>query len=107
LSAHPVVYVLRDTDISAVRRYFDEHVDRSGGEDACWPWGGMSYTRRGGYGYMVIQGKPARHVKAHRLALFFDGRDPGTLGALHSQGCAYLTASSNASSTATPQVRPA
>lgn len=84
MSAHPVIYVLRDTDIAAVRRYFDEHVDRSGGEDACWPWGGMSYTRRGGYGYMVIQGKPARHVKAHRLALFFDGRDPGTLGALHS-----------------------
>lgn len=42
---------------------FWRHVDRSGGQDACWPWIGASSDKR--YGSFGIRGKTER---AHRVA---------------------------------------
>lgn len=42
---------------------FWSHVDRTGGEFACWPW--TASRDKAGYGYCMIHGK--RH-KSHRVA---------------------------------------
>jgi hypothetical protein len=86
MRAVPVAVLLDGLDVARIRRYFDEHVDRSGGPDACWPWTGITVTR--GYGEIQIsmgaRGK-VRRIGAHRAALYFlGGVDPGDLGALHS-----------------------
>lgn len=58
----------------------DENVDRSGGPDACWPWG--KARNEHGYGIIRVSG---RNVRAHRLALIRDGDDPGpAVKVLHS-----------------------
>lgn len=44
---------------------FWERVDRSGGEDACWPWLGSINQYRGGYGAISWDGRLRR---AHRIA---------------------------------------
>lgn len=43
---------------------FAHYVDRSGGEDACWPWTG--YRDRDGYG--LFKPTIAKTVRAHRFA---------------------------------------
>jgi hypothetical protein len=50
-------------DISNRTTHFDDCVDTSGGDDACWIWN--STKDRRGYGRFWYQG---RHVYAHRLA---------------------------------------
>jgi len=46
--------------------WFWSKVDKSGGEDACWPWTGRRTKTRGGYGRLVWHG---RLVGAHRMSL--------------------------------------
>jgi uncharacterized Zn finger protein (UPF0148 family) len=47
---------------------FWSKVDRSGGEEACWPWTGALDTN--GYGNFVMG---SRHIKAHRAAVMLAG----------------------------------
>jgi len=42
---------------------FWDHVDKSGGPDACWPW--LEYIGSHGYGSLQYEGKP---TPAHRVA---------------------------------------
>jgi hypothetical protein len=46
--------------------WFWSWVDRSGGEDACWPWKGHIMAERGGYGRLIYKDKQR---PAHRVAL--------------------------------------
>jgi hypothetical protein len=57
-------------------------VDRSGGEDACWPWQGRIMVTRGGYGRLTVNG---RIVGAHRMALVIStgGDCPGLFACHH------------------------
>lgn len=84
MRAIPVAVVLDGADVPKVRRYFDAHVDRSGGPDACWPWAGSKVTREYGVIEVRVRGE-RRFLGAHRAALYFlTGVDPGDLDALHS-----------------------
>jgi hypothetical protein len=47
-------------------RWFWARVDRSAGDDACWPWTGRVMATRRGYGRLMFKG---RLVGAHRMAL--------------------------------------
>lgn len=85
MRAIPVAVALDGVDVDEIRRRFEAKVDRSGGPDACWPWRGARFEARGGYGQLTITRRGrVRQLRANRLALFFDGRDPGRLGGLHS-----------------------
>jgi hypothetical protein len=56
------------------------HVDRSGGEDACWIWTGY-VKQRTGYGAIWLNG---RELKVHRVAYFLEhGRIDESLMVLH------------------------
>lgn len=67
LPARPIAADLTADGIAAALAHLDEHVDRSGGPDACWPYRGGS--RVGGYAVFHVRkadGK-RRLIKAHRL----------------------------------------
>jgi len=54
-------------------------VDKSGGEDACWPWTGVQHFR--GYGACC---KTYGDCRAHRVSwLYTHGSLPSGLGVLH------------------------
>jgi hypothetical protein len=54
---------------------FWSKVDTSGGPDACWPWTGA--VNESGYGVMRPEGRRSGPtVKAHRVSVQLDGRDP-------------------------------
>lgn len=60
-------------------RAFWSKVDKSRGEEACWPW--MGSKTRGGYGTVCFSGKP---TVAHRAAYKFKNPDfDGLLLVLH------------------------
>lgn len=46
--------------------WFWKWVDRSCGDDGCWPWLGTVRKKRGGYGRIRFKG---RYLGAHRMAL--------------------------------------
>jgi len=59
---------------------FWEHVDRSAGPDACWPWTGAHIND--GYGHLRIG---TRHILAHRMAYTLAVADiPAGMYVLHS-----------------------
>lgn len=49
---------------SDVERFWAK-VDKSGGDDVCWPW--MAYKDEYGYGRFGLHGTP---IRAHRIAFF-------------------------------------
>ncbi|MCV7255347.1 HNH endonuclease [Mycobacterium hackensackense] len=51
---------------------FDELVDKSAGEDGCWPW--MGGTQEKGYGvyHTLAQAIPGSPTHAHRIAYEFE-----------------------------------
>lgn len=53
-----------------VAERFWSKVDRSAGQDACWPW--LAATDGAGYG-SVGHGRPLRVLGAHRVALMLSG----------------------------------
>ncbi|MFC5992921.1 HNH endonuclease signature motif containing protein [Pseudonocardia hispaniensis] len=63
------------TSVESVRAQFDQHVDRSGGPVACWPWSGTRNKK--GYGRF-------KHALAHRVAYkLATGTDPGQFLVCH------------------------
>lgn len=65
--AKPILPALQDDDRAFLLARFDRLVDRSGGPDACWPWGGA--IKRGyGVTHTSPSGKRRRLVLAHRVA---------------------------------------
>lgn len=64
--------------MTTVAARFASKVDRSGGDDACWPW--LSWVDDHGYGRFTLN---YRSQHAHRIALVLDGRDPGSGYACH------------------------
>lgn len=63
--SHTHILVNREIQeiIPKKRRVFAAKVDRSGGDNACWPWTGG--RNRDGYGYLAVRGK---YIGAHRMA---------------------------------------
>lgn len=59
---------------------FWQQVDKSGGEDACWPW--MGYVQKNGYGKFTLDG---RKETAHRMALHLTRGTP--LRGLQDEAC--------------------
>lgn len=67
-TARPIAADLTPDGLAAALAHLTEHVDRSGGPDACWPYTGGSKSN--GYGVFHVRkadGK-RRLIKAHRLA---------------------------------------
>jgi hypothetical protein len=60
--------VLKETYLDRVGDEFWEHVDRTGGQDACWEWQGP--VHRQGHGTFPVQGiwsSPPAHRIAYHL----------------------------------------
>jgi hypothetical protein len=61
---------------------FNHYVDKSGGDDACWPWTGSLACNKG-YGILMLPGGKQR-MPAHRLAyVLFRGPIPKGLFVCH------------------------
>jgi hypothetical protein len=67
--------------VKHLKRRFWAQVDRSGGNDACWPW--TAAVNGGGYGRFHVGGVHGRNVLAHRVALEMDIGPLGALLACH------------------------
>jgi hypothetical protein len=70
VAAPPGGWIIREGNLDELDRAariseFHARVDRSGGEDACWPWIGAS-RHRFGYGFMGFDGVGS--APAHRIA---------------------------------------
>lgn len=66
----------------AIGDVFWSKIDKSGGEDACWPW--MFAKNKRGYGWFHLPGTTATSVLAHRLAYSeVHGLIPDGISVLH------------------------
>ena len=62
---------------------FWRSVDRSGGDDACWPW--LLSKKEKGYGQFVVRrGDRQKNYRAHRYAYFLTNGDWPKANACHS-----------------------
>jgi hypothetical protein len=65
----------------SVEERFWRNVDKSGGEDTCWPWTAYRLgVRHDGYGNISVRGSI---IKAHRLAFMLTYGPIGNLNVLH------------------------